>query len=89
MSAEKPLDLSAADLEQDLAVNVTGMLVAARKAVEGFEKLPSETPKSFIYTGNFLNKEVMPPLMSLGIGKSASAHTLAVASKVYGPKGFR
>ena len=89
VAADDPLQLSAANLNEDLAVNVEGTLVAARRAVQGFNELPSQVPKSFIYTGNFLNKEVMPPLISLGIGKSAGAHLIAVASKVYSPKGFK
>ena len=83
------MDLSVADLNQDLAVNTVSTLVAARRAVQGFEQLPSQVPKSFIYTGNFLNKEVMPALISLGIGKSASAHIIAVAAKAYGQKGYK
>ena len=72
-----------------MAVNTSSALVAARRAVQGFQQLPAEVPKTFIYTGNFLNKEVMPFLMSAGMGKSASAHLMAVASKVYAPKGYR
>ena len=57
--------------------------------MEAFQQLPSETLKTFLYTGNFLNKEIMPSLVSLGIGKSASAHLIAVASKAYAAKGYR
>lgn len=89
VSAENPLELSVADFNQDNAVNVAGALVAARRAVEGFQQLSSQTPKTFIYTGNFLNKEVIPALMSNGIGKSGAAHIMAVASRAYGPKGYK
>ncbi|KAK4540186.1 hypothetical protein LTR36_009684 [Oleoguttula mirabilis] len=87
--ADNPLDLSVASFNQDIAVNTSSVLVAARRAVQDFEQLPSTVPKTFVYTGNFLNTEVMPFLISLGIGKSASAHLIAVASKAYGPKGYR
>lgn len=89
VSAESPLDLSLDNFNQDIAVNTASVLIAARKAVQGFQQLSSSTPKTFIYTGNFLNKQVMPALISLGIGKSASSHLIAVASKSYASKGFR
>ncbi|KAK5128085.1 hypothetical protein LTR85_005202 [Meristemomyces frigidus] len=86
--ADNPLGLSVASFHQDMAVNTAGALVAARRAVQGFEQLPSTSAKTFLYTGNFLNKHVMPLLVSAGMGKSASAHLMAVASQVYGPKGY-
>jgi NAD(P)-dependent dehydrogenase (short-subunit alcohol dehydrogenase family) len=86
--AEDPLSLTVDDLNQDMIVNTGSALAAAKKAVAGFDQLPSSTSKAFIYTGNFLNKEVMPFLMSAGMGKSATAHLLATAASVYGPKGY-
>lgn len=75
--------------ESDLALNVTSVFVAAQEAIAGFEELPKETPKSFIYTGNRLNIEPMPVLLSLGVGKSAGAHLMQAASMTYGAKGFK
>ena len=89
VSADNPLELSLESFNKDIAVNTSSVLVAARKSVQGFEQLPSQIPKTFIYTGNFLNKEIMPFLMSAGMGKSASAHLISVASKSYAPKGYR
>jgi NAD(P)-dependent dehydrogenase (short-subunit alcohol dehydrogenase family) len=86
--ADSPLDLSIESLTKDMTINTTSVLAAAKKAVEGFERLPSTYSKAFIYTGNFLNKYLMPPLVSLGMGKSATGHLLAVASQAYGPKGY-
>jgi hypothetical protein len=86
--AEDPLSLTVDDLNQDMMVNTGSALAAAKKAVAGFDQLHSSTSKAFIYTGNFLNKEVMPFLMSAGMGKSATAHLLATAASVYGPKGY-
>lgn len=87
--AEDPLSLSIASFNQDIAVNTAGVLVAAKRAVQSFQQLHTNTHATFIYTGNILNQEVMPPLISLGIGKSASAHIIAVASKVYASEGYR
>lgn len=73
-------------------MNTAGVLVAAQKAVMGFEQLSStssQVPKTFIFTGNFLNEKVIPALISLGIGKSATAHLIAAASMAYGTKGYR
>ncbi len=72
-----------------MAVNTGSVLVAAQQAVEGFKKLPSGSLGTFIFTGNFLNVKTMPFLVGNGIGKSATAHLLSVASQAYAPKGFR
>lgn len=64
------------------------MLVAAQQALAGFAQMPNAS-KTFIYTGNFLNVEVMAPLLSNGIGKSATAHLLKAASEAYREKGYR
>lgn len=91
VKGDSPFDISVADFEQDDAVNVSSALAAAKQAVQGFEKLPSSVAKSFIYTGNFLNNpdNAMPVMISAGMGKSAAAHMVAVAAKVYSPKGYK
>ncbi|KAJ6441074.1 short-chain dehydrogenases protein [Purpureocillium lavendulum] len=86
---DDPLALSVEDLNRDLQVNTTSVLVAAREATALFATLPASAPRAFIYTGNVLNKRVIAPLLGLGIGKSATAHLIASASQVYGPKGYR
>lgn len=75
----------------DLNVNTVSPYVAAQEAIKGWESLPKETKKSFIYTGNMLNIAVLPvPLMvDLGVGKSASAYWLGVADATLSAKGFR
>jgi NAD(P)-dependent dehydrogenase (short-subunit alcohol dehydrogenase family) len=75
----------------DLKVNTVSPYVAAQQAVSGWETLPKETKKTFIYTGNILNVAVLPvPLMvDLGVGKSASAFWLGVADATNSAKGFR
>lgn len=84
-----PLALAFADLQADFTVNTGSVLVAAQQAILGFQQLPSDVSKTVIYTGNFLNTETMPALMSGGIGKSATAHLVRVASEAYAGKGWR
>jgi hypothetical protein len=70
-------------------VNTTSVLEAARQAVKGFQRLPADIPKTFIYTGNILNTEPILPLFSLGMGKSATAHLIAATSIAYKTQGYR
>ena len=82
---------SADSVESDLNVNTISPYVAAQQAVKGWETLPKETKKTFIYTGNILNVTVLPvPMMlTLGIGKSASAFWVGLADATYSARGFR
>ena len=83
------LGLALPDLQKVMAINLFSAYVAAQQAVSSFEAAPPDQPKAFIYTGNLLNTGPMPPLMSLGIGKSAAAHMIAYLSAVYQENGFR
>jgi hypothetical protein len=88
-SAQDPLSLSVADFNRDLAINTTSVLAAAHQAVTGFQALPDTASRTFIYTGNCLNVSPIVPLLSLGMGKSASAHLIANASQAYRDRGFK
>lgn len=70
-------------------VNTTSAFVAAQQAVSGFEKLDDAASKTFIYTGNILNTGPMATLLDLGVGKSATAHIIHLASDVYKDRGFK
>lgn len=85
------LSIPAARFTHDLNVNTVSAYVAAQEAAKGWETLPAETKKSFIYTGNILNVAVLPvPLMlDLGVGKAASAYWLGVADATLSVKGYR
>lgn len=87
--AKNPFKPSAAEFAKDLTVNTTSAYVAAQQAIQAFESLPDSASRTFIYTGNALNTMVMPPLLTLGVGKSATAHIIEVATKSYGDKGFK
>lgn len=75
----------------DLNVNTVSAYVAAQQAVAGWATLPEGVKKTFIYTGNILNGFVvpMPMILTLGIGKSASAFWVGMADGTYADKGFR
>jgi len=83
--------ISAESVASDLNVNTISPYVAAQQAVIEWEKLPKETKKTFIYTGNIMNVSIvpMPMMLDLGMGKSASAFWLGLADATYSAKGFR
>jgi NAD(P)-dependent dehydrogenase (short-subunit alcohol dehydrogenase family) len=85
------LSISAESLTKDFNINTISPYVAAHQAIIGWETLPKETKKSFIYTGNILNTSILPvPMfMDLGMGKSASAYWIGVADATYSAQGFR
>ncbi|CAG9945075.1 unnamed protein product [Clonostachys rosea f. rosea IK726] len=82
-----PLD----NFNADLNVNTVSAYVAAQQAVLGWETLPADTKKSFIYTGNILNVSILPVpfVLTLGTGKAASAFWLGLSDATYAPKSFR
>jgi len=81
--------LSVDDASQDYAVNALSALAAAQQAARSFEKLPATASRTFIYTGNRLNIEPIAPLLSLGMGKSATAHLVASAAQSYPGRGYK
>jgi len=87
--AKNPLSLPLTDFSRDLNVNTTSAFVAAQQAVLGFEQLPDTASKTFIYTGNIMNITSIAPLLSLGVGKSATAHVIQSAAKAYEDRGYK
>jgi hypothetical protein len=91
--AESPFDILVDDFVEDQNVNITSAFAAAKTAVEGFNKLPSGTRATFVYTGNIMNSTtkgaVIPFLWSAGVGKSGASHMMATASQAYAPKGYQ
>ncbi|KAK2753262.1 hypothetical protein FQN54_007953 [Arachnomyces sp. PD_36] len=84
-----PFAVPHADFTRDLNVNTISAYAAAQQAILGFEKLPESASKTFIYTGNFLNTTILSPFMTLGVGKSASAHFIQYAAATYADRGFK
>ncbi|KAF2103651.1 hypothetical protein NA57DRAFT_31353 [Rhizodiscina lignyota] len=83
--------ISAESVELDLNVNTISPYVAAQQALIGWETLPKEAKKTFIYTGNIMNTSIvpMPVMLSLGMGKSASAFWIGLADTIYSARGYR
>jgi hypothetical protein len=77
------------NLSKDLAVNTISVLKALQLAVTGFSKLDESASRTFIFTGNISNMRPVPPMLSLGIGKSAGAHLIAFAAQVYAQRGWK
>jgi hypothetical protein len=68
------------------------LYAAVKEALAGFEKLPvslgGDNKKTFLYTGNILNTGPMPALLTLGVGKVASAQIIELAAGAYGEKEY-
>lgn len=73
----------------DAHVNTFSAYAAAQQAVKGFAELPSDASKTFIYTSNKLHIMTLEPLISMGMGKSASAHMIHYLSEVYRSSGYK
>ncbi|KAL6699457.1 NAD(P)-binding protein [Trichoderma pleuroticola] len=73
----------------DAHVNTFSAYAAAQQAVKGFAELPSDASKTFIYTSNKLHIMTLEPLISMGMGKSASAHMIHYLSEVYKSSGYK
>ncbi|KAF2110770.1 hypothetical protein BDV96DRAFT_500800 [Lophiotrema nucula] len=85
------LSISQDSFVKDININTVSPYVAAQEAVKGFASLPEGLKKSFIYTGNILNTVVfpVPVMLTLGVGKSASAYWIGVADALHKDKGYR
>ena len=85
-----PFSLALNDFTRDLNINTTSPFVAAQQAALGFKELPVSASRTFIYTGNALNTDlVIPPLVDLAVGKSASAAWIRAAAPAYTEAGFK
>jgi hypothetical protein len=78
-----------AELTKSLNINTLSAYAAVQQAVQGFEQLPDTSSRTFIYTGNILNVMVMPNLLDLGVGKSATAHIIQAAATAYSDRGYK
>jgi hypothetical protein len=84
------LSLSIEQVESDLRVNITSLYAAAAEAVKGFETLPEDVSKTFIFVGNKQSHGfIFPPMVSLGMGKAAAAYMMGSAATEYSKKGFK
>jgi hypothetical protein len=86
---DDPAAPSLADFTSDLNINTVSLYATVKEALAGFDKLPSSESKTFLYTGNILNVSPSPMFTTLGVGKTASAYIIEVASGSYGRKGYK
>ena len=88
--ASNPMDLPTDGALDDFKVNTLSAMAVVKEAIVGWETLAADTPKSFIYTGNAQNKIALPipAILSLGIGKAASAYWIGSAALIYADKGY-
>jgi len=88
-SPSDPLSPSLADFTQDLTINTISLYAAIKESLASFDALSDLAPKTFLYTGNILNVKPQPAFTTLGVGKTASAHIIELASVAYGEKGYK
>ncbi|CAI6342064.1 unnamed protein product [Periconia digitata] len=88
-AADNPFEVDLATFEEHLNLNTTSVFLAIKQALKSFETLPASSARTFIYTGNAMNFAPFPGRMTLGTGKSATAHMIASAAQAYGPKGYK
>ncbi|CAO2648461.1 Nn.00g077280.m01.CDS01 [Neocucurbitaria sp. VM-36] len=89
---ENTFNLELSTFESDLNINTTSVFVAIKEALKSFESLPASASKTFIYTlysGNAMNFASFDGLLTLGVGKSASAHMLQSAAAAFAHKGYK
>jgi len=77
----------------DVDGNTVSAYVAAHEAAKGFEELPKEMRKVFIYLGD-MNGKVLPALpvltfLTFGIRNTPYVHWIEAANAVYASKGYR
>jgi hypothetical protein len=79
------------DMQAAFNTNTLSVWEAVRLAVDGFDTLPADVPKSFIYTGNMQNVVILPQLLfiTLGLGKAATSYLLGAASLAFKDKGYK
>lgn len=70
-----------------LNINTISLYAAVHEAVKSFDNVKA-AHKTFIYTGNLLNKIFETRFLALGVGKRASEYVLQLAQQSYGHKGF-
>lgn len=89
--SKDPFEIDLATFQDHLTINTTSAFVAIKQALKSFASpnLPKDAAKTFIYTGNAMNFGPFAGLLTLGVGKSASANMLAAAAAAYKDKGYK
>ncbi|KAM3088714.1 hypothetical protein ACMFMG_000343 [Clarireedia jacksonii] len=85
----EPFSIPLEDFISTVNVNTVSTYAAIQEAIAGFQTLPESALKTFIFTGNALNRVVFPSLIPFGAAKTAVAHMIEGASGLYAKEGFR
>jgi hypothetical protein len=90
-NGENPFSHDVKEMQAAFNTNTLSVWEAVRLAVDGFDTLPADVPKSFIYTGNMQNVVILPQLLfiTLGLGKAATSYLLGAASLTFKDKGYK
>ncbi|KAE9364956.1 putative short-chain dehydrogenases/reductase [Stipitochalara longipes BDJ] len=86
---DNTFNIELSTFESDLNINTTSAFVAIKEALKSFASLPETASRTFIYTGNAMNFASFDGLLTLGLGKSASAHMISSAAAAFEPKGYK
>ncbi len=74
-----------------VAINSSSAIVAIAESVKAFRQLPADSRKTFIYTGNMFNTNVVPGVMTFGIVKGITSFAIRTAAEneQYAKEGMR
>jgi hypothetical protein len=88
---DDPFQVDLDTFKNHLDINTTSVFVAIKESLASFtsSSLPASASRTFIYTGNAMNFAPFPGAVTLGVGKSASAHMIHAAADAYAPKGYK
>lgn len=81
--------LTLENLQEEFSVNIFSPLFAAGEAVKWFKQLPDSVSKTFIFTGNALNKIINPGGLTFAMGKTSIARMISYASVAYQNQGYK
>jgi len=89
--AKNSLSAPIEGVQKDLAINTISAYAAAQEAVKGFEKLPQDVKKTFIFTGNKGNTAIMPDFFLLIWTKACTWNLIQtlIATPLFQSKGYR
>ncbi|KIN00050.1 hypothetical protein OIDMADRAFT_146478 [Oidiodendron maius Zn] len=89
VSETDPLAGTISGFAASININTVSAYAALQASVAGFSKLPNSAPRTFLYTGNALNRVVVPSYLDLGVGKSATAYIIEASTIAYKNKGYK
>ncbi|KIM93812.1 hypothetical protein OIDMADRAFT_136870 [Oidiodendron maius Zn] len=89
VSETDPLAGPISGFAASININTVSVYAALQASIAAFSKLPASTSRTFFYTGNALNRVVIPSYLDLGVGKTATAYIIEASTIAYKDKGFK